>query len=580
MSSPQPLSTQRSHAGEPIAPASTADDNSQRPRLHDAGLLTLFVVLAYVVLFWQLGASTFWDPDEAHYAETSREMVVTRDWWAPYYNEQPFFDKPALFHQLQALAMVAFGPTEFAARIVPSLAALGLVLVAGWFGSASRTRDTGVTAALLLVANPGVFGLARYAILDTLFTLFLFGGAALLVIAALRNRPLLQWPGYLAVAAAVAVKGPLALALCGLAFAVSIAISADLRRRLLALRWVTGLALVLILSSPWFIYMYLRFRDAFIQGYVLDENLRLYASSRFANQPDYFFYFRILAAGLLPWTGLLAGRLVDDIRAAVKGQRLDSIEILLWLWTAVIVGFFTLSTFKLDHYVFPAAPALCLLCARAWSDLRSEPLSPRHIGARIGLHLIGPFLVVIGLFCGYLLVASLDLPRFAMMVPVALTSAGVALTVLLNVRGGLPPRTPWIPLSALLVTYFGLVTFVMPALDRRKVVDDMGRWIVEQRRSAAVQPRVGTYRQTNSAFRFYVDQHVTFLDNPSEARAFFDAPGPFYCFMRKTAYDEFVAQGIVLRIAHERVGITATSGRVLWRNRVPETHFVLATRDR
>ena len=70
----------------------------------------------FVVLFWRLGDATFWDPDEAHYAETSREMIATGDWWAPYYNEQPFFDKPVLFHQLQASACSSVRRAETSAR--------------------------------------------------------------------------------------------------------------------------------------------------------------------------------------------------------------------------------------------------------------------------------------------------------------------------------------------------------------------------------------------------------------------------------------------------------------------------------
>ena len=49
------------------------------------------------------------------------------DWLAPYYNDEPFFDKPALFHILQGGAMSVVGATEFAARIVPALAALALI---------------------------------------------------------------------------------------------------------------------------------------------------------------------------------------------------------------------------------------------------------------------------------------------------------------------------------------------------------------------------------------------------------------------------------------------------------------------
>ena len=63
---------------------------------------------------------------------------------------------------------------------------------------------------------------------------------------------------------------------------------------------------------------------------------------------------------------------------------------LLWAWTAVIVAFFTLSTFKLDHYVFPAAPALCLLCARAWGDVRERPIGAGERGLASGLYLDRP----------------------------------------------------------------------------------------------------------------------------------------------------------------------------------------------
>jgi len=170
---------------------------------------------------------------------------------------------------------------------------------------------------------------------------------------------------------AVLVKGPLAFVLCGLCLAFASLLSTDARRRLLALNWIRGLLLAMAVALPWFWFMFARFGRSFITGYVLDENVRLFAGSRFGNQPRPWFYFQILAAGLLPWTGLVVGRLVDDVRAAFRREALDTVEVLLWSWTAAIVGFFTASTFKLDHYVFPAAPALCLLCARAWSDVRA-----------------------------------------------------------------------------------------------------------------------------------------------------------------------------------------------------------------
>jgi len=549
--------------------------------LRQLPLVALTASLAFIVLFWRLGEPSFWDPDEAHYAETSREMIRTGDWWAPRFNAEPFFDKPALFHQLQGAAMVIAGPTEAAARFVPAAAALVLILVTAWFGSTVASADVGIVGGLLLLVSPGVFALSRYAILDTIFTLFTFGGAAMLAVAALRDRPRLQWSGYALIALGVATKGPLALVLCGLTMVIAIAVSADLRRRLLALHWVAGLVLIVALASPWFIYMYLRFRQDFVNGYFLDENVRLFAASRFANQPGPWFYFQILATGLLPWTGVVVGRLIDDVRALARGERLDAVEILLWSWTAAVVGFFTASTFKLDHYIFPVAPALCLVCARAWVDIQADPSASRHAATRVGAHLIGPFLVAMGVGCGYFLIERLELPRAAIVVPIAITLCGVLLTAFVNVRGRLglrPPRVPWFSLIALGVTYAGLVLFVMPALERHKVVPDVARWVANH---AGTADRVASFHlnRWNPAFRYYVDRQTTFLEDANEAQTFFSRAEPFYCVMRRAAFDEFVARGVPLKILYERDGMWATSGRVLWRRRNTPEQFVVASRD-
>lgn len=541
---------------------------------------TAAALILFVVLFWRLGVPTFWDPDEAHYAETTREMLAAGDWWAPYYNERPFFDKPVLFYQLQGVAMVVVGPTELAARIVPALAALGLVAITVWFGAIAVSWPVGLTAGLLLSVNPAVFGLARYAILDIVFTAFTFGGAALVSVAALRDRPHLQWPGYVALALAVLTKGPLALVLCGLTLFLACLASADARRRLLGLHWILGLLIVLAVAAPWFIYMFRRFGQDFVNGYVLDENLRLYATGRFSNQPGAWFYFRILAAGLLPWTGLVVGRLFDDVRAASARERLDTVEVLLWAWAATVVGFFTFSSFKLDHYVFPAAPALCLIAARAWADAREDRVARRHAGARVGLQIVGPLLVAVGLGCGYFVLARLALPRAVIVVPLAITAAGAMLTVLVTVRGRAgvkPPQFPWIAIAALVIVYAGVIAFVMPALEQHKVVPDVARWVAAKAHDG---DRVASYRlnRWNPAFRFYVARHVEFLNEPSDAEAFFGTPQPFYCVMLRSAFDKLVGEGIPLVAVYEREGIWATSGHVLWRGRIRSEHFVVATR--
>jgi hypothetical protein len=75
-----------------------------------------------------------------------------------------------------------------------------------------------------------------------------------------------------------------------------------------------------------------------------------------------------------------------------------------------------------------------------------------------------------------------------------------------------------------------------------------------------------------------VDRHAEPLDGVAEARQFLEMGDPFYCVMLGPAYDEFVAQGVPIEIVYERDGMWATSGRVLWRRRLPPTRFVVVSR--
>jgi 4-amino-4-deoxy-L-arabinose transferase-like glycosyltransferase len=119
------------------------DVSLRSERIHRAAVVVLAVILVFVALFWRLGTPTFWDPDEAHDAETSREMVATGDWWAPYYNEEPFFDKPVLFHPLQAASTLVFNDAELAARFAPALTKGPIALVLCGLTLPHRNRRLG-----------------------------------------------------------------------------------------------------------------------------------------------------------------------------------------------------------------------------------------------------------------------------------------------------------------------------------------------------------------------------------------------------------------------------------------------------
>jgi hypothetical protein len=146
-----------------------------------------------------------------------------------------------------------------------------------------------------------------------------------------------------------------------------------------------------------------------------------------------------------------------------------------------------------------------------------------------------------------------------------------------NIAGLRPPRVPWVTIAALGIAYAGIVMWVIPALEQRKVVPEVARWTLAH---AAPEARIASYRMNRweTAWRFYVARPTAVLNGIEEAREFFQRPAPFYCVMLKPAYDEFVALGVPLRVVYQRDGMWATSGRALWRRRIPPTQYVIVTR--
>jgi 4-amino-4-deoxy-L-arabinose transferase-like glycosyltransferase len=527
-----------------------------------------------VVLAWRLGYPSFWDPDEATYAQITREMLAARNWVVPTYDGQPFFDKPPLFYSLQMTSFAVVGPTELAARAVPALSALALIAVVAWLGRRLFTRDVGRNGALMFAVLPATFALSSYAILDMTFTLFLFAGAAMVTVAALTERTRLQYPGYALLALAVLTKGPLALVLAGLAFLLSLVLAPEARAPLLRLRWGLGLMIIAAVSAPWFVYMWHRFGDAFVSGYALKENLWLYARPLYGAQPSYFFYPKVMAIGLLPWTPLLAGRLVD----AFRGFTITTAERLLWAWALAVIAFFTFSSFKLDHYVFPAAPALCLLCARAWEEARKASRPP--VGIIAGIVAIPVLLLV----AGTVMIPGLDrvplaLPPAARLLPIALISAGLAMLGQIG-RRWRPSSVPYAPIAALLATYAIVITIGLPAFEQMKPTRRLARLVAM---TAMPGDHVAMFRLNRWAgsWRFYVGRHSDNLQTTADVERFFASPGRHYCAMLRHDYDLLTAAGMPLRIIHEETGLFTTTGRTLRAGRAARREgFIVVTDER
>ena len=80
------------------------------------GYQTLLTVIGLLFFLPFLGSVHLFDWDEINFAESSREMLVSKNFFQVQINYEPFMEKPPLFFWLQSFSMFVFGVTEFAAR--------------------------------------------------------------------------------------------------------------------------------------------------------------------------------------------------------------------------------------------------------------------------------------------------------------------------------------------------------------------------------------------------------------------------------------------------------------------------------
>ena len=151
------------------------------PRLAAApgprGRRSLLVARAAVLLLPASGAAPL-ERAEIYFLDGARGPWWRRgDWLVPRYRGEPFFDKPPLTYWLMAASFRAFGFTPGAARLVPALAALGVLLATALARAACSStgapRSVGGAGAR---DHAAFLGFGRVAMSDMLLTLWSHAG--------------------------------------------------------------------------------------------------------------------------------------------------------------------------------------------------------------------------------------------------------------------------------------------------------------------------------------------------------------------------------------------------------------------
>ena len=299
----------------------------------------------------------------------------------------------------------------------------------------------------------------------------------------------------------------------------------------------------------------------FINGYVIRGNV-WYVTHPFSyRQANHFFYLRTYFGAFAPWSILATARVID--LAITRGRGGSREEYVLACWVATVLGVFTLTRFKLDHYIYPAAPALCLLSSRAWAAARDRETPA--LTQRVAIVLLPiAFLAGAIVLGASMFDLNLRISPHAIVLPLAAIAGAVVCAWRVWRSGWRPPVFPTGLVGTLLVTYGSVVVFGFPVLEQVRPTPVIGRWISAHQPPSAT---IGTFQveQWEASLQYYSERRMTRLGDVSEIRAFLAAPGPRAIVARRRRVLALREIGVPLKVVYGSDAVVDRTGKGLRR---------------
>ncbi len=333
---------------------------------------TWAVFIGALVIFPFLGSAGLWDPWETHYAEVARRMVADGDWLTPRWRNELFFSKPVLIFWMMASSFKIFGISALAARLPFALVGILGVFLAYRLVARSTDSRRGLLAAVVMATCPFYYFVARQAITDIVFCVFLLGCLGCFFQVALDENPRKRdiYGIYIFAALAALGKTPLGLAIPVVVVLAYLLLSGDWRV-LLKMKIHLGIPLFLLIAAPWYATMLFKYGDKFFNEFFFRHNIDRAFSGVHGDRGTFEYFVSQLGYGFFPWVALIPltfGRVLGALRERGPQSKADKLNLFLLVYFTVTFATFSLIVTKFHHYILPALPPLALLTGLALAD--------------------------------------------------------------------------------------------------------------------------------------------------------------------------------------------------------------------
>ncbi len=557
------------------------------PVVHAA--LLLFAALPYWI---NLGKSSVWDANEAFYAETPREMLLTGDYLAPRFNNEPRTQKPPLAYWAVLLSYKLFGVGEFALRIPGAAAATVTLFLVYGIARMLFSPSAALMAAAVTATTPRFFVLARRLPIDILLILFLTA-VLFFLMRAVRKNTTLDWAMvYFCAALGFLTKGPVAAVIPAGAYG---AWSLHARRfRFAATHPWMGICIFLAVVLPWHVLIYKAHGWTYIAPFFMRDNLQRFALTSMGPTRGPLYYLPVFAMDFFPWSvlflfaiyALWAGRKwTAPLKSPAYGLPIA--------WCALTFLLFSLSRNKQEYYIAPLYPAAAVLLAGIIMERRLAPGSPGKDIRDPGQSGSGPaspsasplwsraFLVLSLLLLAAFLPLPAGLRSFLPNLPPVLHYAPsllIGAAAVLTAGSALGGRTArcFQGLAAFLTMLYGLCSlYYLPALEPYRPVRHFCS-LIESRWQE--NDEAGYYRTALPSMAFYLRRPIFQEIRPEEMRRRFQSGRRVFCVLTDKDYRDLAADGrLVLHVLDRRPRLAVRTRAFRRADSLPEEELLLVS---
>lgn len=327
--------------------------------------LWMVLLISAMALLFNLNGWGVTETSEARYAEIAYEMFQSGDYLHPRLLEIQHYHKPPVTYWMTAVSYHIFGPNAFGARFFLQIMILiQMLLVFRMSEILTQDRTRALTAMLIYVSFPAVLISARALTTDAFLNTFVLLSVFFWTKRRITRHPLWLYLTYLSLGLGFMTKGPVVFIIPAVTIPV-INHQFPLKHTNQGFYHITGLLVFLISGVSWYFFLIWE-NSEFIDYFVIDHTINRFATNQFHRSQPFWFYLAFVPAMSFPWLLLAIWHSPKTLKSSFSYKRV------LWLWIAIPLFFFSLSTSKLILYVLPVFPSIAIIAASVWHNLHEK----------------------------------------------------------------------------------------------------------------------------------------------------------------------------------------------------------------